>query len=1259
MHLEGAPRSSRPTEAAAQEPLIPAAGAPASPGAVVTGRGEAAPAKPAAPATGPPPPRLQFGLLGPLEATRGGAPVALGAARQRALLALLLIHANEVVPAEQLIDSLWGAEPPSGAAHSVQVYVSGLRKVLEPDRDAEHPARVIVTQRPGYVVRVDAADFDASRFEALVRDGRAAISAGDPATASASLGEALGLWRGPALVDFAYEEFAQPESARLEELRVGALEDRLRAELALGHHTQVVTDLEAAARHHPLREHLWAHWILALYRSGRQADALRAYRELADHLGEELGIAPSAELVALEEAVVLQKPELDWRPPGGAATELPTGVVTFLMTDLEGSTRLWDEHPAAMRDALARHDELLHGAIEAREGQVFKATGDGVVAIFRRAGDALDAAVAAQRVLVAEPWGATGPLRVRMGLHTGEAQRRGDDYFGPVLNRAARIMSAGHGGQILCSAATAALVPDALPDDVGLQELGEHQLRDLDRPETIFQVTHPDLVASFGSLRGVDRREGRLPTPASSFVGRAREAAQVARSLDEARLVTLTGVGGVGKTRLALQVAREVASTFRDGVWWCELAPVRDPAGVADAVAALFSVTAGEHQTVEDALIDALRRKQPLLVLDNCEHLLQPSAHLVETLQRSAPDLVVLTTSREGLGVDGERIVAVPSLSAPPEEASLDAIGSTDAVRLFLDRAAAVHSGFELSEENAAAVAKVCRRLDGVPLALELAAARVAAMTPGELAERLDRRFQMLAGGRRGAVERHQTLRAAIDWSYDLLDEPERRLLARLAVFSGGFTVEAAETVCAGDGIDRDLVFEHVANLVSRSLVVAEEHGTHTRYRLLETIRQYGEERLEETRETDALQARHAEYFTAYAEECFGHLHGPDHVRWAGRLDREHDNLLTAWNFAIDTNDVDLAFRILCNAPRGHEGGYQLGLMGGAALTLRDASEHPAYPLALAITAVDAASRGSIELAEQRCVAALDADRRVHEQTDPDVENLVCQARADCAMVRGAFTDASDLYRKAADISQAQGNRLVRSVTLAFAAWSQTLAGDAAGARSYARESLTLAHEVGMPYAVTTSLLVAGITIADSAPEEARACLGESLDRIDALGYENINHLGSAVALTAKVATPTATLEIARRALRHLQRVGEEGGWLVLVLNLTARALVATRPDAAAVIQGFAYRRGRFDTTDAEISSSSASTPMPSREASLSYLGELRRETTRELTAALGDDRLRQRWAEGSAMSYADVIAYALAQTAAPPPEADSRTPET
>ena len=387
-------------------------------------------------------PLVEFGVLGPLEATRGGTPIALGAGRQRALLALLLIHANEVVPSERLIDEIWGADPPAAAAHSLQVYVSGLRKALEPERAPNTPASVVVTKAPGYVVRVGDRALDRLCFERLLGEGRQALREGDPRGAARRLGEALGLWRGPALVDFAYEGFAQAEAARLDELRMGALEDKIEAELALGRHGELIGQLERAARDDPLRERLWGQWMLALYRAGRQAEALRAFQKLRAHLGDELGIAPSPELVALEEAIVLQKPELDWQPPERitslAAHDLPTGTLTFLFTDIERSTRLWDEHPEAMQDALVRHDAILRDAIESHRGQVVKSMGDGIHAVFKDAGDAVGAAVTAQRVLSEEPWSETGPLRARMGLHSGEAQHRYEDYFGPAVNRAAR-----------------------------------------------------------------------------------------------------------------------------------------------------------------------------------------------------------------------------------------------------------------------------------------------------------------------------------------------------------------------------------------------------------------------------------------------------------------------------------------------------------------------------------------------------------------------------------------------------------------------------------------------------------------------------------------------------------------------------------------------------------------------------------------------------------------------------------------------------
>jgi predicted ATPase/DNA-binding SARP family transcriptional activator/class 3 adenylate cyclase len=1188
---------------------------------------------------------VKFLVLGPLEVLDGDTPVRLGGVKQRLLLAALLVHINTVVSVDRLVDILWGDEPPVDAAATLQNYVSRLRATLEPGRAAGDPGTVLLTRPPGYLLRVDPDQVDASGFERLV--GEVHGRAGDDEAAAAILDEALGLWRGRAFAEFADEDFARPEVVRLEELRLVALEDRIEAHLSLGRHAETIGELEALISGHPLRERLRAQLMLALYRSGRQGDALRAYQALARDLGEELGITPSPELVRLEEAVLLQKPELDWQPPelvgGSAAHGLPGGVVTFLFTDIEGSTRLWDEQPDAMRGALARHDLIVREAIEGHRGQVVKSMGDGMVAVFGGAADALGAAVAAQCAVSVEPWAVTGPLRVRMGLHTGEAQPRQGDYVGPALNRAERIMSAGHGGQVLCSAATEALVRDALPEGVGLDDLGEHRLRGLSRPETMFQVRHPDLVGEFAPLRSLDAFGGNVPLPGSSFIGRQRELARVVAALGESRVVTLTGVGGVGKTRLALHAAGDVLSGFRDGAWWCELAPVRDRDGVAEAVAGVFAVTPRAGQTFQEALVEFLRHKELLLVLDNCEHLLESAAHLVTTLEWSCARLVVLATSREGLGVDGERILPTAPLAAPPADSTLETIAETDAVRLFVERAAAA-ADFALSEENAAAVAQVCRRLDGVPLAIELAAARVPAMTPAELAQRLDRRFQVLAGGRRGAVERHQTLRAAIDWSYELLNEPERRLLARLTVFPGGCTLDAAEAVCGGDGIEPDIVFECLANLVAQSLVIAEEHGPQTRYRLLETIRQYGEERLGKTEDTDTLRFRHARHYAAFVEHGFRQLDGPEHASWVGHLNAERDNLHAAWSWAIDVDDVDVALRILCSAPRGHEGGYQLGLPGEAALTLSGAAEHPNYPLALAITAADAASRGDQDTAEQRCTLALQTDQRLHARPDWNVEQLVCQARADSALIRGAFTDAAAFYEQAAEIGRANDNLAVASLNLSFAAWSRTITGDALNAVPLAHEALTLARQIEMPYAIVNGLLVLGIAVADTDPGQARACLTESLERSAELGYENANHLGLATVLTARLDDTPTTLKIASDTIRHLHWA-RQPTWLYASLTVVAHALVASRPDAAAIIQGAAHAIAtRTPETPVDLSMD-PTPPNPTRTPG-GYFVEVRRETTRLLAAALGEERLGQLRAEGDAMGDDHAVAYTLDQIA-------------
>ena len=459
--------------------------------------------------------------------------------------------------------------------------------------------------------------------------------------------------------------------------------------------------------------------------------------------------------------------------------ELLSGTVTFLFTDIEGSTRLWEEHPEAMHVALARHDEVLRRVIDTYHGRVVKTTGDGFHAAFASAGDAVAAATAAQLALTEYNESAPMVLRARMGVHTGDAQFRDGDYYGTALNRAARLMGVAHAGQIVCSEATADLARDVLGEGVTLVDLGEHRLRDLSRAERVFQVTTSGLTATFGPLLSLDAFPGNLPLQVTPLVGRQRELARVGRALHESRVVTLTGMGGVGKTRLACHAAAEVLPRFREGAWLCEFAPVRSTEGVVEAVAAVFAVEPRAGETSEHALLDFLRHKQLLLLFDNCEHLLDEAADLAEHIERTCEDVRVLATSREGLGIDGERMLTVPSLSTPKAGASAVEVANTDAARLFTDRVRSRGTEFEITSENGDAVGQICRRLDGVPLAIELAVARVPAMNPAELAARLDERFRVLAGGRRGKIERHQTLRATIDWSYDLLDEAERALLAR------------------------------------------------------------------------------------------------------------------------------------------------------------------------------------------------------------------------------------------------------------------------------------------------------------------------------------------------------------------------------------------------------------------------------------------------------------------------------------------------
>ncbi|MEO8345260.1 MAG: tetratricopeptide repeat protein [Betaproteobacteria bacterium] len=574
--------------------------------------------------------------------------------------------------------------------------------------------------------------------------------------------------------------------------------------------------------------------------------------------------------------------------------EVVSGITTFLFTDIEGSSQLWERDHQRMPLALARHDAIGRAAVEGHRGAVVKMSGDGIHAVFD---DPLDAVLAVLQLqeLLADPAATNGiALRVRCGLHAGPSEHRANDYFGRAVNRAARISNAAHGGQVLLSQAVTALVANRLPPGITLRDLGSVRLRDLTSPERVFQMVHRHLRDMFPALRTLEATPNNLALQLTSFVGRERELMDIRGLLRTTRLLTLTGAGGIGKTRLSQQLAAEALVDFPDGVWVVELAALADPLLVPQSVAIVLGVKEEAGHPVLEALVSFAADRRLLLVLDNCEHLMQACAELATRLLRTSAHLKILASSREPLRVAGETTYPVPALAVPDAAKTISSSGLTqyEAVLLFIDRAVAALPAFQLSDMNARAVAEICQRLDGIPLAIELAAARVRSLPVESIAARLGDRFRLLSGGDRTALPRQQTLRALIDWSYDLLTENERALLRRLAVFAGGWSLEAAEEIGAADPISQPDIVELLGNLVEKSLVNMDAEGQ--RYRLVETVRQYAQERLDAAGEAGATRTRHLAFFLAYAERASPELVGPNQGEWLGRLDLEGENLLAA-----------------------------------------------------------------------------------------------------------------------------------------------------------------------------------------------------------------------------------------------------------------------------------------------------------------------------------------------------------------------------
>ena len=775
-------------------------------------------------------------------------------------------------------------------------------------------------------------------------------------------------------------------------------------------------------------------------------------------------------------------------------TAAPSGTVTFLFTDIEGSTKLWQSQPARMRAALARHDGLLRHAIESHGGHVFKTVGDAFYAAFPTAPQALEAAVQAQRSLSCEPWEPECPIRVRMALHTGSAEERGGDYYGTTLNRVARLMGAGHGGQVLVSAPTQELVRDFIPAGARLSDLGEHRLKDLARPERVFQITIHALPSEFPPLKSLENRPNNLPLQPTPFVGREREVETVGKLLDrsDVRLLTLTGAGGTGKTRLALQTAADRIEEYEDGAYFIDLASLTDPSLVPSAVAHELGVAEVPGQPIEDTLKVYLADKEMLLLLDNFEQIL-PAAALAPRLLASSTGLKVMATSRAALRVRGEQEYPVPSLSVPDitRLPSLVGLSEYDSVRLFVERARSVKPDFEVSSQNGPAIAEICYRLDGLPLAIELAAARVRMFPPQSLLSRLASRLKLLTGGARDLPARQQTLRGAIDWSYDLLSEEDQVLFARLSVFVGGRSFEAIEAVCNPEGkLD---VLSSIESLIEKSLLRQEEGaGGEPRFVMLETIHEYAREWLQECGEE--YQRRHAEFFLALAEEAEPELRGPRQREWLDQLEEEHGNLRAALSWSLEGGDAELGLRLagalyLFWNTRGHLSEGRRWLEDAVAA----GPDAPTKVTSKALLGIGFLAMAQGDYARAR-VALVGALRLAREAGDTTLTMRALGIMSNLNLFEGMYDAAREAAEELLSMARAVGDAVRTAIALNILGEVARLQGEYDRAGELYQASLELARQVGNPDGIVVGLINLGIVaLRQEKPDKAKASLGEGL----------------------------------------------------------------------------------------------------------------------------------------------------------------------
>ena len=847
-----------------------------------------------------------------------------------------------------------------------------------------------------------------------------------------------------------------------------------------------------------------------------------------------------------------------------------SAVATFLFTDIEGSTRLWEEEPERMRPALARHDALLRAAVEANHGAVVKMIGDGMHAAFDDPLGALNATLAIQCALAGGCTTNDVALRVRCGLHLGAVERRDNDYFGSAVNRAARIMRAAHGGQVLLSQAVVDRLRERLPSAIALLDLGSVRLKDLATPEHVYQLVHPQLRQEFPALRSLEATPNNLPQQISSFIGREHELTEVKRLLTQSRLLTLVGIGGIGKTRLSLQVAADTLDAYPDGVWLVEFGAITDPSLVPTSVAQVLGVQEQARTPLTHTLCAHLKSRRLLLVLDNCEHLIKACAELADALLAAAPDLRILASSRESLQVGGEQSFPVPPLALPDREAGLEA-WSAEAAQLFIERARLQQPGFVLTERQAPALVALCAHLDGIPLALELAAARVHTLSIEEINARLDDRFKLLTGGVRTALPRQQTLRATLDWSYDLLGEQERAVFNRLAIFPGSFTLQAATSVASDDSIDESAVIDLLSQLVVRSLVVADTNDAGARYRLLETTRAYALVKLAESGETDAIRRRQAQYFRGRFDRAPDDWLRMSDADWRATYLPERDNLRAALDWALGAAG-DSAIAI---ALAGASGGVwtHLNLKGEGRQRLEAAvarvgahtpeSDQARLWLWLGLLWAMAAPAQAVPAMER----AIDLYRRLGDA--PELGFALVRLGHELAMM-GRFERAASVLEEAFPMVENAGLPKVLGDYFDYSGVLKALTGDPAGARTHFERALSLYRLAGAEqYAFYTLGQLADMTWALGDLDAALAGMRET---VALLRKTPLTKVMLAYCLTnmAGVHTERGELDEALAAAREGLPLLKDGGFAWCQLDhLALRLALAGNVASAARVAGF------------------------------------------------------------------------------------------